>query len=132
MLEVLGLVLLGLGAGVLAASLGVGGGIIFVPVFVSLFEFSQLDAQGTSLAIVVPTAIVGVIGHARAERVKWKVSGIIGAVGVVGATAGAVLAQSTNEDLLRTMFAFVLAVFAVRMGMRTWTLWRASRTVDPG
>jgi len=132
MLEVLGLVLLGLGAGTLAASLGVGGGIIFVPVFVSLFGFSQLDAQGTSLAIVVPTAIVGVIGHARAGRIEWRAAGIIGAVGTVGAVGGALLAQTTNEDLLRTMFAIVLAVFAVRMGLRTVTLWRASRITDPG
>lgn len=132
MVEVLGLVILGLIAGTLAASLGVGGGIVFVPVFVSFFGFSQLDAQGTSLAIVVPTAIVGVIGHTRAGRVKWKVSGIIGAVGIVGATAGALLAQSTNEDVLRTMFALVLALFALRMGVRTWALWRDLRTVDPG
>ncbi len=54
--EIIGLVALGLFAGTLAATLGVGGGIIFVPVLVSVFGFAQLDAQGTSLAIIVPTA----------------------------------------------------------------------------
>ena len=47
MLEIVGLILLGLFAGSLAATLGVGVGIIFVPILVSVFGFTQLDAQGT-------------------------------------------------------------------------------------
>ena len=56
------LALLGVVAGALASALGIGGGIIFVPAFVSIFGFSQLEAQGTSLAIIVGTSRPAAIG----------------------------------------------------------------------
>jgi uncharacterized membrane protein YfcA len=134
-LEIIGLVALGLFAGTLAATLGVGGGIIFVPVLVSVFGFTQLNAQGTSLAIIVPTAIVGMVTHARAGRVDWPVVRVVAAAGVFAAFAGAMSAQRMDEELLRRIFAFVLVILAVRMSLRTYRLWRESResaTVDPG
>jgi uncharacterized protein len=132
MVEVLALVVLGLVAGGFAATLGVGGGVIFVPLLVSAFGFAQLDAQGTSLAIIVPTAIVGAVGHAKAGRINWKVFRVVAAAGVLGAAGGALLAQSTDGDTLRLIFAIVLALLAVRMGLRTFALWRVSRTIDTG
>ena len=135
MLEVVGLILLGLVAGSLAATLGLGGGIIFVPVLVSVFGFTQLDAQGTSLAIIVPTALIATIAHARAGRVRWRIVAVVGAGGIVAAFMGAKLAQSMDEDMLRRIFAVVLTVLAARMGLRTYKLWKAfeeSASVDAG
>lgn len=132
MLEIIGLILLGLFAGSLAATLGVGGGIIFVPVLVSVFAFSQLDAQGTSLAIIVPTAIVGAITHARAGRVNWKVVAVVGTGGVLGALVGATLAQTLDEAVLRRVFAIVLIILAIRMARRAWTVKRALALTDTG
>jgi len=132
--EIIGLIALGLFAGTLAATLGVGGGIIFVPILVSVFGFAQLDAQGTSLAIIVPTAIVGMITHAKAGRVNWPVVAVVGAGGVFAAFGGAMLAQSMQEDLLRRIFAIVLVLLAIRMGLRTYKLWQKSKEsvpVDP-
>jgi uncharacterized membrane protein YfcA len=129
--EIIALIALGLFAGTLAATLGVGGGIIFVPVLVSVFGFTQLDAQGTSLAIIVPTAIVGTIAHAKAGRVNWPVVGVVGGVGVFAAFGGATLAQSMNEELLQKIFAMVLVVLAIRMGLRTYRLWQESRESAP-
>ncbi len=131
MVEIIGLVLLGLFTGALAATLGVGGGVIFVPVLIAGFSFTQLGAQGTSLAIIVPTAIVGMVTHARAGRVRWKVVAVVGTAGIIGALGGARLALSVDEDLLRRVFAVVLALLAVRMAARTWRLWKASLTPDP-
>lgn len=130
MLQIIGLILLGVFAGSLAATLGVGGGIIFVPVLVSVFSFSQLDAQGTSLAIIVPTAIVGAITHARAGRVNWKVVAVVGTGGVLGALVGATLAQTLDEAVLRRVFAIVLIILAIRMARRAWTVKRASALTD--
>ncbi|VAV94121.1 hypothetical protein MNBD_ACTINO01-490 [hydrothermal vent metagenome] len=130
MLEIIGLILLGVFAGSLAATLGVGGGIIFVPALVALFAFDQLEAQGTSLAIIVMTAVVGTVIHARAGRVDWKVVAVVGSSGVIAAFGAATLAQSMNEELLRKVFAIVLALLAVRMGLRTYGLWRSSSAVD--
>ncbi|MCL1599249.1 MAG: sulfite exporter TauE/SafE family protein [Actinomycetia bacterium] len=132
MLEIIGLILLGVFAGSLAATLGVGGGIIFVPALVALFAFDQLEAQGTSLAIIVMTAIVGTVTHARAGRVDWKVVAVVGSSGIIAAFGAATLAQSMNEDLLRKVFAIVLALLAVRMGLRTYRLWKTSSVVDSG
>jgi uncharacterized membrane protein YfcA len=129
--EIIGLIALGLFAGTLAATLGVGGGIIFVPVLVSVFGLSQLDAQGTSLAIIVPTAIVGMITHAKAGRVNWPVVAVVGGAGLFAAFGGAILAQSMNEDLLRRIFAVVLVVLAIRMGLRTYRLWQESKESAP-
>jgi hypothetical protein len=133
--EIIGLIALGLFAGAIAATLGVGGGIIFVPALVSAFGFSQLEAQGTSLAIIVPTAIVGMLTHAKAGRVVWPVVFVVAAGGVIAALGGAKLAQSMNEDLLQRIFAVVLLLLAVRMSLRTYGLWRESQEsapVDPG
>lgn len=129
MIEIIGLVFLGLFAGTLAASLGIGGGIIFVPALVTLFGFTQLDAQGTSLAVIVPTAIISTLGHARAKRVVWKVAAVTGVAGIAGALAGSQLAYAIDEASLQRTFAVVLVLLALRMGWRAWNL-RPSATAD--
>jgi uncharacterized membrane protein YfcA len=131
-IDIIGYVLLGLVAGGLAATLGIGGGVVYVPALVSLFAFSQHTAQGTSLAIIVPTTIVATIAHARARRVLWPLMAIVAAAGVVGAVAGARTALIMDETLLRRIFAVVLVIIAVRMAVRAVSLFRASRAVDGG
>lgn len=129
MIDIVGLIVLGLVAGMFAASLGIGGGIIFVPVLVSVFSFSQLDAQGTSLAVIVPTAIIATIGHMRADRVVWKVALFTGMAGIVGALIGSQVAYLVDEAILRRVFALVLAGLAVRMALRARSI-RPNGSVD--
>lgn len=126
-MEAVALILVGLVAGALAASLGIGGGIIIVPALVSLFGFSQLDAQGTSLAVIVPTAIVASVGHIRAGRIDWGITIAVGSTGIVGAVIGAQVAYELDERTLKRAFAILLVVLAVRMMRRAWTL-RPSRS----
>lgn len=128
--EIVGLVILGLFAGSLAATLGVGGGIIYVPVLVSVFAFSQLEAQGTSLAVILATSVVGTYLHSRANRVVWKVAFVTGGVGIVFALAGANLALSMDEETLGKIFAVVMALLALRMAHKAWTLRTASRALN--
>jgi len=128
--EIVGLVMLGLFAGSLAAALGVGGGIIYVPVLVSVFAFSQLEAQGTSLAVILATSVVGTYLHSKANRVVWKVAFVTGGVGVVFALAGARLALSMDEETLGKIFAVVMALLALRMAHKAWTLRNASRALN--
>lgn len=128
--EILGLIALGLFAGSLAATLGVGGGIIYVPVLVSIFAFTQHEAQGTSLAIILATSLVGTFLHARAGRVVWKVALVTGGVGIISALTGARVALSMDEELLSKVFAVVMAVLAVRMARKAWTLRSASVALD--
>ena len=125
MLEIIALIVLGLFAGAIAASLGLGGGIIFVPALVVLFGFDQHIAQGTSLAVIFPTAIVATIAHTRRGNVRWPLAIPIGLAGIIGAVFGAQIALRLDPDLLRRMFGIFLLLLAARMA------WRARRINDP-
>lgn len=114
-----GLVVLGLVAGGVAAALGIGGGIVVVPALVVLFDFSQHVAQGTSLAVILPTAVVGTIVHARGGRVVWPLATRVAAGGVVGAVLGSRLALSLDPVLLRRLFATLLIVLVAQMLRRS-------------
>jgi len=122
MLEVVALITLGLFAGAMAAALGLGGGVIFVPSLVVLFGFEQHIAQGTSLAVIFPTAIVATIAHARMGNVRWHLSIPIGLAGIAGAVLGARVALQLDADLLRRMFGVFLILLATRMAWRAWRI----------
>jgi hypothetical protein len=124
------LIIVGLLAGTMASALGVGGGIIFVPALVVILDFSQHEAQGTSLAVIIPTAIIATIVHARRGRVDWRVALPVACGGVLGALAGAGLALQLDGALLRRLFAALLLVLAARMLLRSRQL-RPDRDVDP-
>lgn len=121
MLEALALIAVGLFAGLLAAALGLGGGIVFVPALAVLFSFDQHLAQGTSLAVIVPTAAVATVTHARLGNVRWRLAWPIALIGLGGALLGAQIALQLDADLLRRIFGVFLVLLAVRMG------WRARR-----
>lgn len=129
-IEIAGLVALGLFAGTLAATLGVGGGIIYVPVLVSIFGYSQFGAQGTSLAVILATSLVGTFVHARAGRVVWKIAFVTGGIGVVAALAGAKVALSMDEAVLRRVFAVVMVILAIRMAHNAWVIRAESVAAD--
>ena len=113
--EPVSLVTVGLLAGVLSATLGVGGGVVFVPALVTLLGLEQQVAQGTSLAVILPTVLVGTAIHARAGRVDWDIAVTAGAGGVLGGIAGAQVALGLPETVLSRLFAGFLVIMAARM-----------------
>lgn len=115
MIELVGFLVLGVVTGLIASTLGIGGGIIFVPSLVVFFEFAQHTAQGTSLAVIVPTAVVGAVVHGRRGRVDWRVAAFIALGGIIGGLAGSAAALSIDPDVLRRLFAALLVLVAVRM-----------------
>lgn len=119
MITILGLIVLGLAAGVLAAALGVGGGIVYVPALVAIFGFAQHEAQGTSLAVIVPTMIVAAIVHSRAKRVDWPTVVPLALASLIGGFLGARVALSLDDLLLRRMFAGFLILASLRMLAKT-------------
>lgn len=125
LIEILGLIVVGLIAGTAAATLGIGGGIIIVPVLVVIFGFEQHFAQGTSLAVILPTAVVATIGHARHGRVAWRIAAPLALAGIVGALIGARVSLSLDADLLRKLFAILLTVLAIQMALRSRRLFAA-------
>lgn len=122
-LHYLGMVVVGLATGALSAVLGVGGGIILVPALVLGFAFSQHAAEGTSLAVIVPTALLGAARHTRRGFTRWRTGLTIGAAGTVGGLVGGVAAFALDGLLLQRLFA----VFLVVMGLHLWLQGRRDR-----
>lgn len=115
--EWLFLVALGLCAGVVSGTLGVGSGIVVIPALVLLCGIEQKSAQGTALALMVPMALVGAIRYWRNPQVE--LDGMVILLLVLGAMfgvlAGTELAGRLPAGTLRKLFAVLLMITAVRM-----------------
>jgi uncharacterized membrane protein YfcA len=113
---ILSLILIGILAGVLSGLVGVGGGIIMVPLLVLLFGFNQHQAQGTSLTVLaVPVTAVAVFSYYKEGQVNIKYAAIIAAFFVVGSVFGSKLALTLDQKMLKKVFALVLLVIAGKM-----------------
>ncbi len=105
----------GLVAGLLSGAIGIGGGLVFVPMLKIGFGSSQTVAQGTSLAAIVPTALVGGITHLRQGNAVRDAALWLGAGGVVGAAAGALVAVHLEGGVLARVFGVFYIGAAVLM-----------------
>ena len=108
----------GLAAGFLSGTIGSGGGLLFVPILTVGLRMAQPIAQGTSLAAVIPTAIVGGVTNFREGNVLLHSALWMGAGGVVGAVIGALAAVEVPETLLARGFGVFLLFSAYRMVMQ--------------
>ena len=106
---------IGLAGGVVSGLLGVGGGIILIPLMVGLLGMTQHRAHGTSLAIIVPAAFAATVRYASVNPIDWTVAAALAATSVVFAAVGARLTAYINPTRLRQLFALVLLVAALRM-----------------
>jgi len=102
--------------------LGVGGGFLMVPVQIWLLTSMGIDPTlatrisfGTSLAVVLPTAISGCRGHNCLGAVLWRPGIIMGLCGLMGAFLGGSIAAHAPGDLLKMVFGFVVLLAALRM-----------------
>ena len=111
-------ILTGFLVGTLSGGLGVGGGIMLVPILVFGFGLEQHQAQGTSLASVIPTSLVGGFTHFRRRNVLLRASLVMGGVGVFGAAVGAALALSLPKQWLARLFGLFLIFSAFRLWPR--------------
>ncbi|MDX6620192.1 MAG: uncharacterized protein QOK36_2578 [Gaiellales bacterium] len=109
---------LGLAGGTLAGLFGVGGGIIFVPALTLGLGLSQLSAEATSLAAIVPVVAVGSYRQHRSQLVDWHSAAVIGGCSLAGVLVGAQVALSLPESYLRRGFAAFLVLAAGQMARR--------------
>jgi hypothetical protein len=111
----IGMVVLGVIAGILAGLAGVGGGIIIVPTLVFLFGFEQIKAQGTSLAVLLPPiGIMAAIAYARRGEVDWKAAMLIAGGLLLGSIFGAKIALGLPQALLKKIFGVILLLASMR------------------
>lgn len=109
------LICLGLTAGILSGLIGIGGGIIIVPMLL-VIGLSQQQAQGTSLAVMLPPiAFLAVINYHKAGQIEWKYAMIIAAFFIVGSYFGSKIAISIDQKILKKIFGIILLVVAGKM-----------------
>lgn len=114
------MILTGLFAGVMSGVFGIGGGVIIVPLLISVFKMHYHAAIGTSLvALLLPVGFFGALQYFRSGKIGWQevTSGLVIASGMfLGAYLGAKLAISIPEVYLKKAFA----IFLVALAGRVW------------
>jgi len=108
-------VLSGFLVGLVSWTMGIGGGILLVPLMVLGFGFSQHLAQGTSLAAIIPTALAGALAHDRDGNVDRRAIPWLAAGGIPGVLAGSLVAVHLPRTLLVRLFGVLLLYSAYRI-----------------
>jgi uncharacterized protein len=112
------LVAIGLVGGVLSGLLGVGGGIVMVPLLVLWARYAQRDAHAISLGAIIPISIAGIATYGVAGEVRLYPALALAAGSVGGARLGAMFLARIDERLLKAVFGVFLVAVAVLMVVR--------------
>ncbi len=109
------LLCIGLLAGVLSGLIGIGGGIIMIPLLL-LLGLSQHQAQGTSLAVLaVPVTALAAFNYYKEGYVDWKYAALIAVFFVIGGYIGSKFPLQIDEKVLKKIFGFVLLLVAGKL-----------------
>ena len=111
------LILIGLLAGMFSGFMGVGGGVVMIPLMILLLGFNQHQAQGMSLAVLaVPVTFIAAYNYHQAGHIiNWKYALVIALCFVVGGFLGSKLAVKLDQTVLKKIFAVVLVIAAVKL-----------------
>jgi uncharacterized membrane protein YfcA len=110
------LLLIGLAAGILGGLVGVGGGIIIVPSLIYFLGFTQKEAQGTSLGILLlPVGILGVLQFYKAGYVDMRTVWLVSFGFLVGSYFGSKIALSFSQETVKKIFAVLMILIALKM-----------------
>lgn len=114
---ILSLIIIGILAGILSGFMGVGGGVVMIPLMILLLGYDQHQAQGMSLAVLaVPVTFLAAYNyHSAGHSLDWKYALIIAVCFVIGGYFGSKFAVSLNQDVLKKIFAIILVVAAVKL-----------------
>lgn len=110
------LIVIGILAGLLSGVVGVGGGLIMIPLLIILLGLSQQEAQGTSLAVMLPPiGILAAINYHNAGFVRWEYSMIIAITFIIGGYFGSRYAVVLKPEILKRIFGMVMLIGALKM-----------------
>ena len=101
----------GLGSGLF----GVGGGIVMVPAMVWLMQTNIKTAIGTSLAVIIPTAVTGVIKHQQLGNIDWRLAASLVPLAIVGGFLGAALTKHLPAEVLKRCFGGFMILAGLRL-----------------
>lgn len=105
----------GFGIGILSGLLGIGGGVFMVPIMVGYFAVAQHNAQATSLAVVIPTAVVSAIIYGWHGNIDLTITANLIVGSMIGASFGARLAKKLPAAQLKKLFGVMLVLVGLRM-----------------
>ena len=110
------LILIGISAGLLSGVVGVGGGIIIIPLLILLIGLDQHQAQGTSLAVMLPPiGILAAWNYHKAGFVEWKYAMIIAATFIIGGYLGSRWAVTIDARTLKKIFGVIMLVGGLKL-----------------
>jgi len=115
------IIIIGLAAGMLSGLVGIGGGIILVPAVIYFLNYTQHQAQGTSLGVLTfPVVLVAFLKYYHeckrmGDPIDWKIIALLAVGFVVGGYFGSALALKINQSLLKKIFAVILFYTAFKM-----------------
>jgi hypothetical protein len=106
---------IGTAAGAFSGLFGVGGGTVIVPLLILWFAFGEHEATGTSLAAIVPIAILGVVAHGAFGNVDVTKGLLVGVPAVGGVLIGTTLQQRLSGRTVSLMFSGLLVLVAIEL-----------------
>lgn len=113
------LIVLGVFTGALAGLMGVGGGVLMVPAQNIIFDIPAAIAKGTSLAVIVPTAVIGSVQNLRHGNADLATGAAVGMSGMVTSYLFSQVSIGMNATLSAVLFAILLLFSAIRLVTRT-------------
>lgn len=119
--QIITVLLIGLGAGILSGLVGIGGGIIMVPAMVFFLHYTQHQAQGTSLAVLtLPVVIIASLYYYQqcqkaGTPIDLRIVGLLAGGFIIGAYFGSKLALTVDQAVLKKIFAVILLYTAIKM-----------------
>lgn len=110
------LLIIGLAAGMLSGMVGIGGGVIIVPALIFVLGYSQHQAQGASLGLLLtPVGIFAVLNYYKKGYIDIRVIAIMCVAFIAGAYLGSKVSLSLPEHQLKKVFAVVLLLISIKM-----------------
>ena len=110
------LIIIGFLAGILSGLVGVGGGILMIPLLIMFLGLTQHQAQGTALfAMLPPIGILAAMNYYKEGFVKWEYAAVIALTFVVGGYFGSKLSISLPEQTVRRVFGVIMLIGAIKL-----------------
>lgn len=110
------LIIIGLAAGMLSGFAGVGGGVIIIPALIMLLGMSQFEAQGTSLAMMIPPiGIMAAFNYYKDGYINWKYAAVLAVFFVIGGYFGSKLALHISQSAVKKGFAIFIVLVGIKM-----------------
>ncbi|WP_456463158.1 TSUP family transporter [Lutibacter sp.] len=113
------LIIIGLLAGILSGLVGIGGGIIMVPLFIFFLGLTQHNAQGLSLAVMLPPvtflAVYNYHTAGNGGNIDWRIALIVAVLFMIGGFLGSKIALQIDQKTLRKIFGVAMLIVAIKL-----------------